>query len=259
MSPRILLFDLENTAGLGYFWGSTYDTSIIHVVAPSRVMSFAAKWHGDPRSKTIFQSTHHDAAGVFLPAGDGREGMLRRIAGLLDEADAVISYNGARHDTPHITTEFMREGVDLPSPYREIDLYKVTRAKLKLHQNKLQSVLHEFGLGSKVSHEGFPLWLKCMAGDEKAWGRMARYNRGDVIELEKVYDFYLPLIPRSMLPNWNLYTDGDVCSKCGGRDLQRRGKTPTLTATYPRFWCKSCGGWSQGKKAIDTVNLRGAA
>lgn len=246
---RILLWDLESSPALGYFWGETYKTDIIQVKEPSRVICWAAKWLGEPRSKVEFRSVFHD----------GRDVMLERIAGLLDEADAAITYNGARFDSPHIRTEFLREGIDIPSPYVETDLYRVTRGKLKMHSNRLQSVLHEFDLGSKVQHEGFPLWLKCLDGDEKAWSRMRKYNIGDVVELEKVYDLYLPLIPQSAHPNLNLYSDGDVCPKCGSPDLQRRGVAPTTTAMYPRFWCKACGQWSRGKRAIDSVNLRGAA
>lgn len=249
MSPRLLLFDLENSPGVGYFWGHTWKTDIIEVVEPARVLSFAAKWYGAPKNTVEFRSVFHD----------DRQTMLERIAALLDEADATITYNGANHDTPHIITEFIREGIEIPSPYREIDLYKVTRGKLKLHRNRLQSVLSEFELGSKVKHEGFDLWLKCMAGDPAAWGRMRRYNIGDVLELEKVYDLYRPLIPQSMHPNANLHTDGHVCPICESTDLRPRGFAPTSTATYPRFRCNGCGKWSRGKKAVNTIDIRGAA
>ena len=245
---RILLFDLENTPLLGYAW-STYQTDIIHVVEPQRVMCWAAKWLGAPKSSIEFRSTFHD----------GRKAMLKRIAELLDEADAVVSYNGARHDTPHILTEFLREYVDIPSPYREIDLYKVTRGRLKLPNNRLQTALHEFELGSKVKHEGFGLWLKCMAGDEAAWGRMRRYNLGDVLELEKLYMLYRPIIPQSMHPNENLYCDGHVCPICGSSKIHRRGYTPTTVSLFPRFHCQSCGKWSRGKTAVERTDVRGAA
>jgi hypothetical protein len=246
VSPRILLWDIENTPLLGYAWG-TYNTNIIHVLEPQRVMSFAAKWSGAPKSSVEYRSTFHD----------GRTEMLLRAAELLNEADAVVSYNGARHDTPHIFTEFLREGVDIPSPYREIDLWKVTRGKLKLPNNKLNTVLHEFNLGSKVEHEGFGLWLKCMAGDEKAWARFRRYNIGDVLEMEKAYQLYRPIIPQSMHPNFGLYCDGEVCPRCGAKKPQRRGKREVGVSLYPRFWCRSCKTWSRGKYAVDRVELRG--
>lgn len=249
MSPRILLWDLENSPGLGYFWGNTWKTDIIEVLEPSRVMSFAAKWAGAPKSTVEFRSVFHD----------GREEMLTRASRLLDEADAAITYNGINHDSPHITTEFMREGIEFPSPYREVDLFRVTKRKLKLHRNRLASVLGEFELGAKVAHEGFDLWLKCMAGDERAWARMRKYNIGDVVELEKVYNLYKPIIPQSMHPNFNLYCDGDVCPKCGSEDIVRRGFAHTTTGKYQEFRCRACGSCSRGKRAVETADLRGAA
>lgn len=249
MSPRLLLWDSENTPGLGYFWGKTYQTDIIEVVEPSRIMCWAAKWYGEPKNTVEFRSTFHD----------GTAAMLERISELLDEADAAITFNGARHDSPHIMTEFLREGVNIPSPYREIDLYKVTRGKLKLHSNRLNSVLGEFGFGSKVEHQGFKLWRRCMAGDSVAWQQMQRYCIGDVVKMEPVYNLYRPLIPQSMHPNANLYCDGEVCPICESPKIQRRGVVEVGLSLYPRFKCTGCGKWSRGKDAVERAGLRGAA
>jgi hypothetical protein len=103
MSAKILVWDLENSPALGWFWGSTYQTNITKVHTSSRVMSFAAKWHGSKRVE--YRSDYHGADGKFDPAGNHHDGMVGRIWELLDEADAVISYNGRKHDTPHINTE----------------------------------------------------------------------------------------------------------------------------------------------------------
>lgn len=249
MTPRILLWDLENTPGLGYFWGQTWKTDILKVVEPSRVMSFAAGWTDEPNSKIEFRSTHHD----------GRQVMLQRIRTLLDEADAAVTWNGVRHDTPHISTEFLREGLAPPSPYREVDLMKVAKGKLKFHNNRLQYVSEELELGSKVHHEGFSLWLKCMAGDDRAWAAMRRYNIGDVVVLKRNYLRLKPLIPQSMHPNFNLYCDGDRCPICGSTKLQRRGYSDTSVTRFPRYQCRSCGKWSQGKFAVARADMRGAA
>ena len=244
-SPRILVFDLENTPGLGYFWGSTYDTSIIEVVEPSRVMCWGAKWRGDQKSKIQFRSTFHD----------GRQAMLEGIAELLDEADAVVSYNGDRHDTPHITTEFMREGITVPSPYREIDLYKVTKRRLKLHSNRLNFASQQFHIGQKVDHEGFPLWLKCMEGDEKAWAQMKRYQIGDVVLADDYCDFLLPLLPASMLPNHAVGADGLTCPRCESTKVQKRGFERRGLSMFQRFQCQGCGGWFKENKRVEAATV----
>lgn len=245
--PRILTWDIENSPASGWFWGSTYNTNIVEVIQPSRVMSFAAKWRGE---KTVqYFSDHHD----------GHDVMIEKAWELLDEADALISYNGKQHDTPHISTEILlaNDGVP-PSPFREIDLYRVTKRRFKFQRNRLDFVSQELGIGEKVKHEGFGLWLKCMAGDEAAWRRFRAYNIEDVNLTERYYERLLPWIPPSMHPHFGLFAgDVDACSKCGGHDLQRRGYARTTLATYQRFQCNACGSWSRGKKAEATVDMRG--
>ena len=245
MTPRVLVADIENSPAIGYFWGSTYQTNIIKVIEPSRMMSIALKWYGE--KKISFFSDHHT----------GHDEMIARTWDALNEADAVVTYNGARHDSPHIQTEFLRAGASPQSPYREIDLYRVVRSKLKFQSNRLDYVSQELEIGKKVEHEGFPLWLACMAGDEKAWGRMRAYNLEDVRLTEQLYDRLRPLVPQSMHPNYAL--DGEGCPKCGSTDVARRGFAMTTTARYQRFVCRSCGQWSRGKQAVETADLRSVA
>ena len=81
---------------------------------------------------------------------------------------------------------------------------------------KLDYVAGALGLGHKRAHEGFTLWTSCIAGDEKAWDRMRRYNIQDVRLTEKLYDRILPWIPNH--PHMGLYTDGGhCCPTCGSR------------------------------------------
>ena len=248
MSPRILVWDLENSPGLGWFYGSTYQTNIAKVEKPSRVMSFAAMWTDS--LKIEYRSDFHD----------GHDTMVGRAWELLNEADGVVSWNGQGHDSPHINTEFLRAGAPLPSPYKEIDLYRVVRRKFKFHSNRLDFVSQELGIGQKLKNEGIDFWLACMNGDPKAWARFKKYNIEDVRLTFNHYHLYKSAIPKSMHPNWTLYVDGDACPKCGAvGQLQRRGHAPTVTALYPRFFCKSCGEWSQGKHAERRAEIRSAA
>lgn len=87
-----------------------------------------------------------------------------------------------------------------------------------------------------------------MDKDNAAWGRMEKYNIQDVLLLEKLYYKLLPWI--KSLPNRNVEADSHVCPSCGGKHLQKRGLNQTITASYQRYQCKSCGSWSQGTAAI---------
>jgi hypothetical protein len=173
--------------------------------------------------------------------------MLRKIHDLISEADAVVHYNGTRFDIPVLNKEFLLQHLAPPAPYKQIDLLRVVRKEFRFPSNKLDYIAQRLGLGKKTDHEGYQLWVKCMNKDPAAWKVMEKYNKQDVVLLEKVYDRLLPWIKSH--PNHNLY-GGDGCPNCGSHRLQKRGFSYTTTGTFQRFQCTNCGSWSKSTKAI---------
>jgi DNA polymerase elongation subunit (family B) len=181
---HILVFDIETMANLAWVWG--YWQQNINpkaVVKHKRTISFAAKWVGD--SKVIFRSEFHD----------GREAMVQTIWDLLEKADAVVGYNSKRFDIKHLNTEFKLDRIGPPTHFQHIDLYQVTKREFAFGSAKLDSVAERLELGKKREHEGFPLWIKCEAGDPEAWNRMKSYNIQDVRLTEKLFDELRDWIP----------------------------------------------------------------
>lgn len=214
------------------------------MIDSSKVLCYAAKWLGE--KEVIFDSIHKSSP----------KKMLKGIHGLLDSADAVISYNGRKFDLPVLAKEFLLHNFNPPSPYKNVDLLNTTRSKFRFTSNKLDYICQQLGLGKKTDHEGFELWLKCMNKDSEAWKRMEKYNVQDVILLEKLYYRLLPWIKSH--PNRNLYSDNPVCPTCGHNHLHKRGFTTTTTAQYQRYQCKACGSWSQGTKSLrPSVEMKG--
>lgn len=185
--------------------------------------------------------------------------MLRGVHKLLDEADAVIHYNGTKFDIPTINKEFILNGLPPPSPYKQIDLLKTARRQFKFPSNKLDYISKAMGLGQKTKHVGHELWIGCMNGDEGSWKVMEKYNKQDVRLLERVYDRMLPWIKSH--PNVALYDTAEdpSCTNCGSSNLQRRGYSYTQTGIYARHVCKDCGTWcrsrTQEKGHVDRVNV----
>lgn len=211
------------------------------VVDPGGVMSFAAKWYKG--KSVLFHSDHHD----------GHAAMLQRAWELLDEADVVMHFNGKRFDIPHLQREFMENRMQPPSPYKQIDLLEVVKKQARFFMNRLAHVAPQLGMKGKVSHEGFPLWLKCMEGDEAAWARMKKYNVRDVTELEDIYELILPWIPSH--PSYAAFGGVDCCPKCGGMDLQWRGYAYTNQSKFHRFQCKDCGGWGRSTTRVEASHV----
>lgn len=241
---RILTIDIETRPNLAYVWG-VWEQNIapIQVVDEKDVISFAAKWRGEGKVK--FASTYHH----------GKADMIAKAHALLDEADAVVTYNGKKFDLPHLNLEFLRAGLTPPSPYASIDLLQVVRSTFKFTSNKLENVAGKLGIGKKIEHEGFALWLKCMADDADAWKKMREYNMHDVRLTEQLYDMVLPWIKNH--PNAGLYiADGeDRCRNCGSDDLARRGVRRLTTGSYVSYRCRNCGAWPRGTKRLDKVEV----
>jgi DNA polymerase elongation subunit (family B) len=233
--PKILLLDIETAPNKAYVWG-IWDQNIglNQIESTGYVLCWSAKWLHE--RELMFSSTqHHD-----------EYAMLLQIHTLLDEADIVVHYNGTKFDIPTLNKEFVKHQMSPPAPYRQVDLLQVVKKAFRFVSNKLDFVAQALGLGGKVSHEGFELWVRCMEGDEDAWYRMEAYNRHDVVLLEKLYRRLLPWIEKH--PNHGVFSDVACCPKCGSKHFQARGYAVTAASRFRRYQCNDCGGWFRGNR-----------
>lgn len=232
---KILLLDIETAPNTAYVWGLwKQNISISQIVDSSSMLCWAAKWLDEP--EVMFSS-------ILM----GKKGMLKEIHKLLDQADAVVHYNGSRFDIPTLNKEFLEAGMSPPSPYAQIDLLRTARQQFRFPSNKLDYVGQALKLGKKVKHEGFELWIKCMNKDKEAWERMEEYNIQDVVLLEQVYHKFLPWIKNH--PNKALHDESEhSCPSCGSHKIQKRGYNVTAGGKYQRYQCQSCGAWSAERK-----------
>jgi DNA polymerase elongation subunit (family B) len=230
---RILLLDIETAPNTAYVWGLwKQNVSVSQLTDSSFVMCWAAKWLGD-------------GAVMYNDFRGGKKKMLREIHALLSKADAVIHYNGRRFDIPTLNKEFLEQGMKPPAGYKQIDLLDTAKKEFRFPSNKLEYVARALKLEGKRKHEGFELWVKCMAKDPDAWALMEDYNKQDVVVLENVYERFLPWIKSH--PNVALHEslDGHSCPKCGSDKVQKRGFSFTSVSKYQRYQCGDCGAWSR--------------
>jgi DNA polymerase elongation subunit (family B) len=240
--PKILFLDIEtapNTATVWDIWNQ--NIAISQLLESSYVMCWSAKWKHD--NKVMFDSVEKS----------GKEGVVRSIWELLDQADIVIHYNGRKFDIPTLKKEFLLLKLPPPSPYKQVDLYQTVRKEFRFVSNKLDYILKQLGYSGKIktTHE---LWLKCMNHDPAAWKKMELYNRGDTEKLSKVYKRLLPWIKNH--PNYGLFSDPSrpVCSNCGSHKVYSRGLYLSKTLTYKRYACKSCGTWMKSSLSERKLN-----
>lgn len=235
---KILFIDIETTPMTAYTWGLwQQNVSLSQIIDSTEMMCFGARWYGE--KKVHFKSIHHH----------GKEEMLESVHQLLDEADVVVGWNSASFDSKHIKRELLEAQMLPPSPYKDMDLMRVVKSQFRFPSNKLDYVAQKLGVGAKVQHSGFELWVKCMANDKKAWAEMKRYQIQDVDLLVDLYEKLKPWIKNH--PNVALY-DGieDGCTNCGSQHLQKRGLARTNTSSYQRYQCQKCGKWLRGANLV---------
>lgn len=229
---KVLFFDIENTPILGHAWGM-YEQNLLTVVKDNELLSFAWCWNDGKifvMSRRLFSERQ----------------LAKFLWKLFDEADVIIGHNGDSFDIKMANQYFLKHGLTAPSPYKSVDTKKIAKRYFRFAQNKLD-YLAQFMFKEKKISTNLDLWLRCMAGESKAFLEMEKYNIHDVVLLRKVYDKLKGW--HTGHPNTNLYSGtSHQCPVCSG-NTQRRGLAYTRTAQYQRYQCVGeCKGWSTGER-----------
>jgi len=237
---KILLYDIETSPIVSYTWG-LFEQNTIDVKEEWYMLSFSYKWLGDKQTHVVslpdFELYKKEPKNDLM--------LIKKLWELFDEAEVVIGHNSNSFDNRKSNSRFITHGLTPPSPYKTIDTKLVAKRYFKFDSNSLNNLGKYLGVGRKLETGGFDLWLGCMAGDTKSWKTMCKYNKQDVVLLEKVY-----LKLRGWMVNHHRTNDKpitEVCPNCGGNNLQRRGFIKNLTNTKQRLHCQGCGAWSSTK------------
>jgi DNA polymerase elongation subunit (family B) len=249
MKARILLLDIETAPANVYTWG-LFDQNIAlnQVVHDGYMLSWSAKWLGE---KKVYHDRLINYASHFksFPRHDGL--IAKSIWKLMDEADIIVGHNGDNFDIKWLNTVFLKNGLKPVSSFKTVDTYKEVKSSFRFLSNKLEFLVKKLGIGEKMKHSGFDLWVKCMNGDRKAWDVMMKYDIIDVKILETLYLELRPFMKHH--PNLALYEADNgrmKCPNCGGSDLYCKGFAYTNVSKFQRYICNDCGKNSRG-----SVNL----
>jgi len=244
--PAVLVYDIETAPAAAWVWAA-YKTNIIAMKEDWYMLSFAYKWLGQKGTHYVSQA---DTPALDLPSTDDFY-VAERLASLLDAADVVIAHNGDAFDQKKANSRFLFHGIDPPAPYQSIDTLKEARRYFNNYQNTLKELGRLYTREDKMRTSGFDLWLGCMAGDPAFLAEMEKYNRQDVLVLERYYRRIMPWIgsPGHMSPNAAHWAGGElVCTKigCGSSNVVKRGTDKRGSVNvWQVIQCKACRGYSR--------------
>lgn len=227
---KILLFDIETTPNLAYVWGK-WEQDVIEYKKEWELLSFAYKWLDE---KEVHCETRQNQKDDYK--------LCVKLHKILSEADVVVAHNGNAFDIKKSKARFLYHNLPPITPLVTVDTKLVAKSVFNFNSNSLNDIGKYLKVGQKQKHTGFELWLGCMSDDKDAWKLMIKYNKQDVVLLEKVYKAMKPWLARHpSVSALNNVKDG--CPKCGSLDVVKKGVGAGFSNLRQKMNCKSCGGW----------------
>lgn len=236
VEPRILILDIETSPRLAWTFGLWNENIYQEKVEKDwKILCFGFKWLDKSPAHVVSLLDFHWV----------EEKLVLELYALLEEADIVVAHNAVRFDVARIRAKFLEYGLPRPAPFKTFDTLKTARKYFDMTYNKLDYIDKLIGFEGKLEHEGIQLWIDCMHGCPKAWGKMVKYNEQDILVLERVYKTLRGWDPSH--PNLNhYYADGQVhCPNCGGLNLTPTNPVYTNVSQFAAYRCDDCGAYAR--------------
>lgn len=240
---RVLILDLETAPAEAYVWGlRDVNIGIEQVKHDQYVLMWAAKWLGDSE---VLHDSLLDHPSAFRADRRFDRQIALSLRKVMDQADIIVTQNGDGFDLKWANQLFLKHDIARPSKFYSVDLLKESRKSYYSISHRLDFRGRQLAIGSKMPHEGFRLWLSCMAGNKAAFRRMIDYCKQDV-KLTEAY--YLKLRPRMKShPNVNMFEKAEPftgrlkCPACSSPKITKRGFNYYSAGRRQRYVCGDCG------------------
>jgi hypothetical protein len=175
---RRLFFDIETSPILCYTWriGSKINLNYDNIVKSWGIICICWKWEGEEEVNALTWDENNE---------DGK--MLREFMEVAKLADEIVGHNGDKFDIKKVRTRCLANHIPAFPKYRSFDTLKKARGNFAFDSNSLDGIARYLGIGAKIKHDGFQMWVDVMNKDSVALGKMVEYCRGDVVILEDVF------------------------------------------------------------------------
>lgn len=224
---KILLYDIETSPNIGYTW-ERWEQNVIQFIKERELLSYAYKWLGEKEVKCVSREGQKND-----------KKLVASLHALFQEADILIAHNGKSFDDKIAKARMLYHGMQPPRILQSVDTKVAAKTYFKFNGNGLEDLGVFLKLGKKVKHPGFEMWLGCMANKKSSWKQMVKYNKQDVILLEKVYLRLKPWIHNH--PRLSSISTG--CPNGPSHNTVKRGYRATQSTVKQQMHCKDCGSW----------------
>lgn len=248
-TPRILCLDIETAPVQAYVWGLyKQNIGLNQIKNDWFLLSWAAKWYGEPASKTMYMDNSR-ASEV-----QNDKALVMGLAKLINQADIIITQNGDAFDIKKLNARAVINKLPPIKPCKSTDILKEGRKVFKFTSHKLEYISNMLNdKYKKLKHSeypGFELWAAILAGDKHAWMVMKTYCIHDVLATEEAYQKIQGWIKTQNLATY--IDDSLVRCRCGSDSLVKEGYAYTDAGKYQIYHCRSCGKWP--RSAVNLIS-----
>jgi DNA polymerase elongation subunit (family B) len=234
--PRLIAFDLEVSAALGWFYPPTWETRILKTQERQKLMSLAWQVVGE---KKIDALCLYDMPGYKENPRDDRE-LVIKLHEAMSSADILLTQNGDNFDIKMANYFFIMNDLTPVPPTKSIDTKKIAKRYFRFMNNTLDNLGEELGVGGKTDVKHSDIWYDCyVKGDKAAWRQMNIYCSRDVEVTTKIY-LKMRGFMRSHPNMARLAGDFDCCPGCGGFSYRVRAYRHTNSSRYVQYSCNDC-------------------
>lgn len=227
-----LFFDIETSPNIVYSWRIGYNLTITpeNIIDERKIICISYKWESEDIIHTLkWDKDHCDKQ------------MLIDFVKIANQSDEMIAHNGDKFDIKWIRTRCIYHRIDMFPNYNTLDTLKKAKSGFNFNSNKLDYIAKFLGVGAKVKHSGFDMWINVMKGDESAMNEMVNYCIGDIQILEDVYltmQNYIKPNTHVGVHNNNLKFS---CQSCGSEHITLYKNRVTTLGTIKRVMeCQDC-------------------
>lgn len=227
-----LFFDIETSPMVVYSWriGNKISIAPENIIESWKIITICYKWEYEDVVHSLVWDNQDD------------KDMLKEFIKIAKSSDEMVAHNGDRFDIKKLRTRCVYHRVPMMPKYRTLDTLKKSRGYFAFDSNKLDSIGEYLGVGRKMKHKGFELWVKCLNGDEEALNNMVEYCQQDVVLLEDIFH----AMENYVKPNTHAGVHRGLkkwsCPCCASGNIEMIKADVTQKGTISRVvGCKSCG------------------
>lgn len=111
--------------------------------------------------------------------------IAKRIKETLEEFDIAIAYNGQRFDAPFLNTRLMIHNLKpMAIGIKHLDPLYAARYRMRLHSNRLETVIETLNLKTKKTPLNGNIWIKAAVGVKQAMDQVVDHCVKDAYALE---------------------------------------------------------------------------